>query len=77
MEIALWRILERQKLRCYNWIMKIDPCSLASLTDEQLLLKLKALAAQERESTVQLIASLAELDARRLYLGEPLRTHSF
>jgi hypothetical protein len=69
-EIALWRILERQKLRCYNWIMKMDPCSLASLTDEQLLLNVKALAARERESTVQLIASLAELDVRRLYLGE-------
>ena len=70
MEIALWRILERQKLRCYNWIMKIDPCSLASLTDEELLLNVKALAARERESTAQLIASLVELDARRLYFGE-------
>ncbi len=48
----------------------MDPCSLASLTDEQLLLNVKALAARERESTVQLIASLAEVDARRLYLGE-------
>ena len=51
-----------RKLRCYNWIMKIDPCSLASLTDEQLLLNVKALAARERESTAQLIASLVELD---------------
>jgi 5-methylcytosine-specific restriction endonuclease McrA len=63
-------ILARQKLRCYNWIMKNDPRSLASLTDEQLLLKVKALAALEREATGQLIASLAELDARRLYLAE-------
>jgi hypothetical protein len=50
--------------------MKNDPRSLASLTDEQLLLKLKALAALERDATAQLIASLAELDARRLYLAE-------
>ena len=48
--------------------MKNDPRSLAGLTDEQLLVKVKALAAQEREATAQLIASLAELDARRLYL---------
>ena len=47
-----------------------DPRSLASLTDAQLLLKVKALAAGEREATARLIASLAELDARRLYLGE-------
>ena len=50
--------------------MKTDPRSLASLTDEQLLLKVRALAALEREATAQLIASLAKLDARRLYLAE-------
>ncbi len=50
--------------------MKKDFWSAASLTDEQLLLNVKALAARERESTAQLIVSLAELDARRLYLGE-------
>src|SRR6188474_1496786 len=50
--------------------MKNDPRSLASLSDEQLLLKVKALAALEREATAHLIASLAELDARRLYLAE-------
>ena len=50
--------------------MKNDPRSLAGLTDEQLLLKVKALAARERDATAQLIASLAELDARRLYLAE-------
>jgi hypothetical protein len=50
--------------------MKNDPCSLAGLTDEQLLVEVKALAAQEREATAQLIASIAELDARRLYLAE-------
>jgi hypothetical protein len=50
--------------------MEKDPRSLESLTDEQLLLKVKTLAALERKATAQLIASLAELDARRLYLGE-------
>jgi hypothetical protein len=69
-EIVSWRILKRQKLRCYNWIMDSDPRSLANLSDEQLLLNVKTLAAREREATAQLIASLAELDARRLYLGE-------
>jgi hypothetical protein len=73
-EIASWRILEQQKLRCYNWIMENDPRSIASLTDEQLLLNVKALAGREREATAQLIASLAELDARRLYLGEGFRS---
>ena len=74
MEITSWGILERQKLRCYNWIMEKDPRSLASLTDEQLLLKVKALTARERETTALLIASLAELDARRLYLGAGFRS---
>ena len=44
--------------------------SIADLTDAQLLDEVKALAAGERTATVRLIASLAELDARRLYLGE-------
>ena len=74
MEIAAWGILERQKLRCYKWIMKTDPRSLASLTDEQLIFEVKALAGREREATARLIASLAELDARRLYLGEGFRS---
>jgi hypothetical protein len=42
----------------------------ASLTDRQLLAEVKALVAEERDATARLIASLAELDARRLYLGE-------
>jgi hypothetical protein len=69
-EIASGAILEWQKLRCYNGIMKNDSRSLAHLTNEQLLLEVKALAGREHEATVQLIASLAELDARQLYLGE-------
>ena len=44
--------------------------SLASLPDSTLLTEVKRLAAREREATVTLIAHLAELDARRLYLAE-------
>jgi hypothetical protein len=40
------------------------------LSDDELLFEVKSLAARERESTAKLIASIAELDARRLYLGE-------
>ena len=40
------------------------------LTDDQLLVDLKAAAARERDATAQLIALLAEMDARRLYLAE-------
>jgi hypothetical protein len=44
--------------------------SLAHLTNDELLTEVKALARGERDATVHLIASLAELDDRRLYLGE-------
>jgi 5-methylcytosine-specific restriction endonuclease McrA len=44
--------------------------SFAHLTDEQLLVEVKQCARSEREATASLIASLAELDARRLYLAQ-------
>jgi hypothetical protein len=44
--------------------------SLAILSHQELLAKVKTLASNERRATAQLIASLAELDARRLYLAE-------
>ena len=44
--------------------------SLTSLTDDQLLARIKTLTEHERHATAALIAALAELDARRLYLGE-------
>src|SRR2546430_642478 len=50
--------------------MKTEVHSPARLTDDQLLIHVKALAVSEREATARLIAALAELDARRLYLGE-------
>jgi hypothetical protein len=39
------------------------------LSDKELLVELKRLAHSERQSTAALISHLAELDARRLYLG--------
>ena len=49
--------------------MKIIPgCS--QFSDEEVLAEVKRLAERERVATADLIAILAELDARRLYLGE-------
>ena len=42
----------------------------ARLSDADLLHRVMALAGGEREATVELVAHLAELDARRLYRGE-------
>src|SRR5262245_63553630 len=42
---------------------------LAPLDDQALLAELPRLARSERSATVTLVARLAELDARRLYLG--------
>jgi len=42
----------------------------ATLSDTDLLSAVKRLAANERHATVELVAQLAEMDARRLYLGE-------
>jgi 5-methylcytosine-specific restriction endonuclease McrA len=42
----------------------------ARLSDAELLGRVVHLAREEREATVELVAHLAELDARRLYLGE-------
>jgi hypothetical protein len=44
--------------------------SVAHLSDSELIVEVKARAARECDATAALIASLAELDARRLYLGE-------
>jgi hypothetical protein len=41
-----------------------------NLSDRELLEEVKCLAANERQATTRLVASLAEFDARRLYLGE-------
>ena len=42
----------------------------ANLSDADLIAKLKRLVANEREATTEVLRSLMEFDARRLYLGE-------
>jgi hypothetical protein len=42
----------------------------ATLSDEDLLRRVSQLAGRERGATIELIVHLAELDARKLYLGE-------
>jgi 5-methylcytosine-specific restriction endonuclease McrA len=44
--------------------------STSSLSDDQLLASVKSLACAERKATAELIAALAEVDRRKLYLGE-------
>ena len=48
--------------------MRLD--SFVHLSDQDLLAEVKGLAETERLATARLIAALAELDARKLYLGE-------
>ena len=50
--------------------MTTNSVSFADLSDGDLLTAVHHLAASERHATARLIASLAELDARRLYLAE-------
>jgi hypothetical protein len=40
------------------------------LSDQELLVEVASLAAAERTATARLVAALAEVDARRLYLGQ-------
>jgi hypothetical protein len=50
--------------------MTRDVSALATLADADLLAEVNGLTSHERQATALLIASLAELDARRLYLME-------
>jgi 5-methylcytosine-specific restriction endonuclease McrA len=50
--------------------MKTNHGLFTDVTDHELLVAVQRLAGDERRVTARLIASLAELDARRLYLGE-------
>src|SRR3989304_423972 len=50
--------------------MDVMMLSWADLSDQDLLARTMHLAADERQATALLIAHLAELDARRLYLAE-------
>src|SRR5258706_15931832 len=44
--------------------------SMASLSDDQLLSSVSALACDEQRATARLIAALGELDRRKLFLGQ-------
>ena len=50
--------------------MTTNPPSFTDLSDHDLLTTVQRLAGDEQRATAHLVASLAELDARRLYLGE-------
>ncbi len=55
----------------YTWAMDSNMLSaVAQLSNPELLARVTHLARREREATAALIAHLAELDARRLYLAE-------
>ena len=55
----------------YRWAMDTMMLSTpADLSDQELLARTLQLAADERQATALLIAHLAEVDARRLYLAE-------
>jgi hypothetical protein len=53
-----------------GWRMGIDAFALTTLSDDELLRRVELLAEGERAATVELIAHLGELDARKLYLGQ-------
>src|SRR5687768_13758947 len=59
-----------QKSPCYNESMTNRFCSFVDLPDGELLAEVTRLVTRERQATAELVASLAELDARRLYLGQ-------
>ena len=50
--------------------MKTPQSSEATLSDRDLIAKLRRLVAWEREATADVLRSLIEFDTRRLYLGE-------
>jgi hypothetical protein len=69
-EIVSCARVSAQNSRCYNGSMTNTIFSLSAVSDAQLLSSVRDLAQRERAATVQLIAALAELDTRRLYLGQ-------
>jgi hypothetical protein len=69
-KVATTVVYARDRVTMVEGVMANDIATLTSLTDAQLLVRVKLLAQQERQSTAALIAGLMELDLRRLYLGE-------
>ena len=66
---ASWGILGTQILRCYNGGMTTTDLPLADLSDDQLLARADALVERERTAIADLIAALAEIAARALFLA--------
>ena len=58
---------EVRKTRGYKGSVQTIACSFTTLTNAQLVDEVMALASRERETTAQLIASLAELEERGLH----------
>ena len=68
---AFTGVWKRRKKTMVERGMHIKPLdTAATLSDAELLAAVKRLAANERHATAQLVAHLAEMDARRLYLAE-------
>ena len=65
-ERSRWRSMVDRRGQMQNSLLAVA----ARLSDADLLHRVVVLATREREATVELVAHLAELDARRLYLGE-------
>ena len=74
-ERAPERRLEWQKLRCYKREWRNQFC-VSQLSDQELLVEVQVAAGHERDSMARLIALLAEVDERRLYLGGGARPSS-
>ncbi len=67
----LRRAPERVQRPCYTIGMQNDILAcLTRLSDAELVSRLKSLAARERHATAQLVAHIAELDTRDVYLRE-------
>jgi len=63
-------VSQARKIAWYTPEMTTNSLPCGALSDRDLIAAVHDLAAAERGTTSQLVASLAELDARRLYLAE-------
>jgi hypothetical protein len=63
-------ILESRRTTMLQRVMTNEHVSLAELSDDDLLIELRRSVAVDRVATARVIEVLAEVDARRLYLGE-------
>lgn len=63
-------IVRLQKLRCYKQCMDTQSCVESTLSDADLIARLRKLAGSERAMTCRLLRTLIEFDSRKLYLRE-------